>query len=136
MIIPEQRYSIGEKIRRLASFVQAMGSETMRNRTEFLWQIPYDFLIGEHQRDLRGIGQLPCLRFPVVPTRSRRKSLGHFTATAGLGGHGSYQSMLGVENLQVARDQILAERTIRKASLEGFLVEARKTVLHRQVDGG
>ncbi len=36
VIIPEQRYSIGEKIRRLASFVQAMGSETMRNRIEFL----------------------------------------------------------------------------------------------------
>mgnify|MGYP001580413307 CR=1 FL=1 len=36
VIIPEQRYSIGEKIRRLASFVQATGSGTMRNRIEFL----------------------------------------------------------------------------------------------------
>ena len=36
VVIPEQRYSIGEKIRRLASFVQAMSSDSMRNHIEFL----------------------------------------------------------------------------------------------------
>ncbi len=36
VVIPEQRYSIGEKIRRLASFVQATTGDAMRNRMEFL----------------------------------------------------------------------------------------------------
>ncbi len=36
VVIPEQRYSIGEKIRRLASFVQATTSDEMQNRMEFL----------------------------------------------------------------------------------------------------
>jgi hypothetical protein len=36
VVIPEQRYSIGDKIRRLASFVQSTSDDAMRNRMEFL----------------------------------------------------------------------------------------------------
>jgi len=36
IIIPDQRYSIGEKVRRLASFVSRTSAEVMINRLEFL----------------------------------------------------------------------------------------------------
>ena len=36
VVIPEQRYSIGEKIRRLAAFVHATTAESLRNHIEFL----------------------------------------------------------------------------------------------------
>jgi len=36
VVIPEQRYSIGQKVRRLAAFVQASSVESMANRIEFL----------------------------------------------------------------------------------------------------
>lgn len=36
IVIPEQRYSIGEKIRRLAGLVASTTAEGMRNRMEFL----------------------------------------------------------------------------------------------------
>ena len=36
VVIPEQCYSIGQKVRRLAAFVQATSAESMANRIEFL----------------------------------------------------------------------------------------------------
>ncbi len=36
IVIPDQRYSIGEKVRRLAGFVSRTSSEEMINRMEFL----------------------------------------------------------------------------------------------------
>jgi len=36
MVIPEQRYSIGEKIRAVAGVVQANAAESMKDRIEFL----------------------------------------------------------------------------------------------------
>jgi hypothetical protein len=36
VVIPEQRYSIGEKIRRVASFVHAKDSYSIRNHIEYL----------------------------------------------------------------------------------------------------
>lgn len=36
VVIPEQRYSIGQKVRRLAAFVHSMSVESMSNRIEFL----------------------------------------------------------------------------------------------------
>jgi hypothetical protein len=36
VVIPEQRYSIGEKIRRLAAFVNSTTAESLRNHIEFL----------------------------------------------------------------------------------------------------
>jgi hypothetical protein len=35
-VIPEQRYSIGEKIRRLAAYVDAMTASSLKDRIEFL----------------------------------------------------------------------------------------------------
>jgi hypothetical protein len=36
VVIPDQRYSIGEKIRRIAKFVTAMTADQMNNRIEYL----------------------------------------------------------------------------------------------------
>jgi hypothetical protein len=36
LLIPKQRYSIGEKIRRIAEFIESMPAEEMVNRLEFL----------------------------------------------------------------------------------------------------
>jgi hypothetical protein len=36
IVLPDQHYSIGEKIRRLASFVNRVTSEEMINRMEYL----------------------------------------------------------------------------------------------------
>ena len=36
IVIPDQRYSIGEKVRRLASFISRTSAEAMINRLEFL----------------------------------------------------------------------------------------------------
>jgi hypothetical protein len=36
VVIPRQRYSIGEKIRRLLSLVDAVSAEEMKNRLEYL----------------------------------------------------------------------------------------------------
>ncbi len=36
IVIPRQRYSIGEKIRRLMELIQSVTAEEMRNRLEFL----------------------------------------------------------------------------------------------------
>jgi len=36
VLIPEQRYSIGQKVRRLAAFVQSSTAESMVSRIEFL----------------------------------------------------------------------------------------------------
>jgi hypothetical protein len=36
IVIPDQRYSIGEKIRRLAAFVNSVTAEEMVNRMEYL----------------------------------------------------------------------------------------------------
>jgi hypothetical protein len=36
IVIPEQRYSVGEKIRRLAAFVHASTAESLKNRIEYL----------------------------------------------------------------------------------------------------
>jgi hypothetical protein len=36
IVIPEQRYSIGEKIRRLAAYVDAMTASSLKDRIEFL----------------------------------------------------------------------------------------------------
>ncbi len=36
IVIPEQRYSIGEKIRRLAAFLNATTAESLRNHIEYL----------------------------------------------------------------------------------------------------
>ena len=36
LIIPRQRYSVGEKIRRLMQLIDATSAEEMRNRLEFL----------------------------------------------------------------------------------------------------
>ena len=36
IVIPDQRYSIGEKVRRLASFISRTSAEEMINRLEFL----------------------------------------------------------------------------------------------------
>ena len=36
IVIPDQRYSIGEKVRRLASFISCTSAEAMVNRLEFL----------------------------------------------------------------------------------------------------
>jgi hypothetical protein len=35
-VIPEQRYSIGEKIRRLAQLVRTLSAEELENRMEYL----------------------------------------------------------------------------------------------------
>lgn len=36
VVIPAQRYSIGQKVRRLAAFVQSSSAERMKSRIEFL----------------------------------------------------------------------------------------------------
>ncbi len=36
IVVPDQRYSIGEKIRRLAGFVSRVTAEEMVNRMEYL----------------------------------------------------------------------------------------------------
>jgi predicted nuclease of predicted toxin-antitoxin system len=36
IVIPEQRYSTGEKIRRVAALVQSMTAESIKNRIEYL----------------------------------------------------------------------------------------------------
>jgi hypothetical protein len=36
IVLPDQRYSVGEKIRRLAKFVRSITSERMINRMEYL----------------------------------------------------------------------------------------------------
>lgn len=36
IVIPDQRCSIGEKVRRVAKFVRSVTEETMRNRMEYL----------------------------------------------------------------------------------------------------
>ncbi|MFO0870383.1 MAG: DUF5615 family PIN-like protein [Pirellulales bacterium] len=36
VVIPEQRYSIGQKVRRLAAFVHSSSAESMTSRIEFL----------------------------------------------------------------------------------------------------
>ena len=36
IVIPDQRYTIGEKIRRLAGFIRQVTAEEMINRMEFL----------------------------------------------------------------------------------------------------
>ena len=36
ILIPRQRYSIGEKIRRISEFVESITADEMRNRLEFL----------------------------------------------------------------------------------------------------
>ncbi|HJS06874.1 MAG TPA: hypothetical protein VJ809_04415, partial [Pirellulales bacterium] len=36
VIIPRQRYSVGEKVRRLRELIDSTSSEEMRNRLEFL----------------------------------------------------------------------------------------------------
>ena len=36
IVIPRQRYSIGEKIRRLVALIDSVSAEEMRNRLEFL----------------------------------------------------------------------------------------------------
>jgi hypothetical protein len=36
IVIPDQRYSIGEKVRRLASFISGVTAEEMINRMEYL----------------------------------------------------------------------------------------------------
>jgi len=36
IVIPRQRYSVGEKIRRLCALIDSVSAEEMRNRLEFL----------------------------------------------------------------------------------------------------
>jgi hypothetical protein len=36
IVIPEQRYLVGEMIRRIAAFVQSVTADSLRNRIEFL----------------------------------------------------------------------------------------------------